>query len=1274
MAGLDDLLTPQDNKIPGADFTFQDADTVKLDTPVDGVEGVRLRGVLAPETASLWKGDTGEAGGTMTTQQVIDLANKMGYTNLVYDRNERDDTGNRFVGDLQDKHGRSFARALASEGILNVSDEHDTLGLRESAEYGAFLRTAADHEESEWDRARNMIAESVQNEQKYAGGFKQQQLISGDARYSDVYNQYAAAFQYDDRELATGKSTNPFSDAWDTGLIGVQESAYGVINMLGETTGYDALANIGEAGVNRAQAKIADRGHFITDYKDVDGFWSAMEYVSNNMAMSLPYMAITIGGTALAPVTGGLSLTAPAAVYSGQTWNEMEGDNKDASIAIGAGVAMATLDRLGLGFIIKSNKAPKALLQDGIDALVKQGMTKEAAEETVMAASRKELAGFAGDAAEVAAQQIKAKRIFQDIAAKGLISSGGEGVTEALQETIGYTAAHTGNNFETFDWNDLTERAIQGAVAGGAIGGAFGGAGALYNTGAWADVAVRQAPAEARRQSQAGMFAEQEINQYGRVASIPELVAQTQAQVAQAGPNAVASIDERITRDKQRRRGRTTGEALAETALSAPALWRGATRFIFNPELQAKSRSARILADMFGANLQKTFSGAHFENEKHHRVGVYKNMVPIPQKVYNHLSGGKRLGKAGKAEISAQVYQQLQAAIDPDTKQFNPDLVQDPIVRQLGIDLNALSDKMWQDQKKFNPDLGYQQNYLMRYKALSKQAVAKQRVKFEQALVSRFGFTPADAKALTDEILDNPEIGNIDEAFSVVKGGIRPGSHQKRSLDLSEQEEFQDFMEQDIFANVAQAAKSAARYTAHRDFIGENGQVIAQLLHNMQQEGVDQETVDKVAKQMQDYLDAESGNYKRPTSDAGKNAMRLQKNFMMITTLAGLPLATVSSFVEAALSMRALTLDQIMGKRGSLATQGKEFANTMWSGMTEVANVALRKEGDQTDASYGRERLRELGFYEWDVGAATVTGVTETNPLQQSIYEGFFKWTGLTGWTNYTRAVRATIAGDYIADKLDLIAQHRDSGEPKTNEIQEAEEALRNLGLNVEDMLNNPTDEVMATNMREATFNWINDAVALPQSANRPLIYQDPRFALFTQFQGFIATFTANHIPKLWDEYVKRGTPAMKYNAFALMATMVMLGFASQHLKDLIKYGLTDKEPKTGANPYLNNAEYIQRGIRASGLLGTGERVLDQFFPLYEQRSDGPGDWIWNTTTGESPALGNIKRIGGAIGKGIQGDVGEAARRIAKATPGIGPFNIVSDLAEDTFDNWNFKG
>mgnify|MGYP007000442794 CR=1 len=72
----------------------------------------------------------------------------------------------------------------------------------------------------------------------------------------------------------------------------------------------------------------------------------------------------------------------------------------------------------------------------------------------------------------------------------------------------------------------------------------------------------------------------------------------------------------------------------------------------------------------------------------------------------------------------------------------------------------------------------------------------------------------------------------------------------------------------------------------------------------------------------------------------------------------------------------------------------------------------------------------------------------------------------------------------------------------------------------------------------------------------------------FTQFQGFISTFTAYHLPKMWGDLGRRGTPAMRYNLFAAAATMILLGFASQHLKDLLKYGKT--------TPYFEGSEYIR--------------------------------------------------------------------------------------------------
>ena len=72
------------------------------------------------------------------------------------------------------------------------------------------------------------------------------------------------------------------------------------------------------------------------------------------------------------------------------------------------------------------------------------------------------------------------------------------------------------------------------------------------------------------------------------------------------------------------------------------------------------------------------------------------------------------------------------------------------------------------------------------------------------------------------------------------------------------------------------------------------------------------------------------------------------------------------------------------------------------------------------------------------------------------------------------------------------------------------------------------------------------------------------------------------------------------------------LAFVSQYLKDLLKYG----EP----SPYLEDHEKFQRALGASGLLGTGERVLNLFFPIYDKQTHGPAEWLFETVSGEAAA------------------------------------------------------
>ena len=103
------------------------------------------------------------------------------------------------------------------------------------------------------------------------------------------------------------------------------------------------------------------------------------------------------------------------------------------------------------------------------------------------------------------------------------------------------------------------------------------------------------------------------------------------------------------------------------------------------------------------------------------------------------------------------------------------------------------------------------------------------------------------------------------------------------------------FFEQDIFTNIKRYAGTAARHLSHSQFIGKDGRVINQLLNETQQEMAKtmgeeraQIEVDKIAYELTNALLAESGNFKRATTEAGKKLEQIQRSFLMFTALAGL--------------------------------------------------------------------------------------------------------------------------------------------------------------------------------------------------------------------------------------------------------------------------------------------------------------------------------------------------------------------------------------------------
>ena len=1265
----------------GQEGEWIDADTLR----VDG-QSIRLGGYDSRELGKILPDGTfkpGEVGGEEQHAAVAEIARAKGYNNLV-------DTGRvgpygRPIMELQNAAGSRFGDELTASGVVQPNRFTKQHAIESSFASRAFRNAMQNKGEAPTDMhaAADWIDQMIAEQGGDFSGLKkvaydEQELAQ--AKHAGVGKYYVDDdVQVKNRDrYYNNKAKNPLSVAWDTGLQGVIEGGAGFLNLVGEETGWEGLEDWADAKGDKVREDLGKQPKIILDYKEAlqnpDGSWPSnareafnrtdefIEYIGNMAATSLPYMALTLGGAALAPVTGGLSMTAPAAVYAGQTWNEMEGD-KNALLAIGAGISMATLDRLGIAGIANTSVMSKQGRDVIVSQLVGKGMTREAAEQQLVKVTRQEAAKLSGDAVNFAKGQISARNNIKGLLKNAGIGSASEGLTEVGQEAVGYLAAVAGSD-KQFNAIDLQDRLTNAAIGGGILGAGFTVPGTAYNTGAWTDVAYRLAPADAQRVSLQNQWANAEIEKHGRIQSHTEILAQAELDAnRRAGVGLTDdSINVRSDRDKTRKSKRGASEVAAELWEGVPGLWRGATRHIFNTDLQQRSPTARKIASLFSGQLDQMYSGATFENAKHLKLAEFKNLVSPPAQVLQAFGkDSKRIStRKGMKEVSDIVY----AAYEKSGGDFNS-LRNDPEFGQhvdallvLDKDLRRMTDKVFDESKKYNPKLNKLNDYAYRHKSIDKRKIEGDVRGFEKDLIERFKLNEQEAADIVNKIITQNDPFTLTEL-----GGLTPSSHKGRTLNLSDDAVFaKKWLNDSIFDNLSDIAKTGARYTTYQQFLGQDNKILSGLLNEMEQEliasGVPkadaQQQTDKAAHGMQDYLDAESGNYKRPKTAAGRTLQAYQKNFMFITMMSSLPLATLSSMVEFALTYKGLNAGQIGDMSKIALKESKGMVDNFWS--------------DKNFETEGRERLRDLGFMEWEVGAATVTGATEISARKQQWSDAYFRSIGLSQWTNYTRAMRGSIAQDYMLDKLDVLARSDGS---RTNEDAEAEEALRALGLNVQDALeiyNTPqdalTEDQLATQdsmFRDATFQFINDAVVLPQAALRPLFYQDPRFALFTQFHGFISTFQANQLPKLYKQAFKGGTPSMKYNAFAVMATMILLGFMSQYLKDLLKYG--------EASPYLDTGGKIQRGVGSSGLLGTVERPLNLIHPLYEQRYDSTPEWAFDTLTGESAAISKGKELAGAGGKFLEGEPNEGLRKAFKFTPWLGPFTGARNASAD----WIFE-
>ena len=257
-------------------YTFIDADTIR--DPETGKK-FRLQGYDAPEIAGFkgaggWKGGT--AGAADATRTITSLAEEQGYSNLV-PTGQWDGNGREIV-ELHDSEGRNFTTELLKSGALKAGkfttqDDLDAIDVAK----------AFGNNNDAFNTAAEKVQTAIEDESLKDISFRQGALSEADYAAGTLGGTREAptsalSFRQTDRKL-DNTSRNPLSDAWDQGWVGAKEGAWGFLNLLGESTDNEWLTDIGEAGVTRAQARQGEFAEILTDWKDVDGFTSGLQYI-----------------------------------------------------------------------------------------------------------------------------------------------------------------------------------------------------------------------------------------------------------------------------------------------------------------------------------------------------------------------------------------------------------------------------------------------------------------------------------------------------------------------------------------------------------------------------------------------------------------------------------------------------------------------------------------------------------------------------------------------------------------------------------------------------------------------------------------------------------------------------------------------------------------------------------------------------------------------------------------------------------------------------------
>lgn len=1168
------------------------------------------------------------------------------------------------------------------------------------------------------------LAEDFKNE---TDPVKKQEMQDALYYAKQTSNPFAASVELrsNDRTIRN-KAYKQVGTSLELGLESTAQALFGLGDLIGETSGWDWLEDKGEAGISRSQGRSSEKGTVLTSYNEIEDAGDAFSWIVNNSAMSLPFMGTALaGGLLVAPLGGIAALGATGSLVigsipstiltTGSIWNAMPEGEKSAPIAIAAGFAVGLLDRFGLKGNPKALTSAAAAANKGsmkelfasiqsevVDTIVAtSGMSRSRAVAEVAKASRSQLIKMGDDLGTFASKKLKDLKLAKGIIRQIATATGREAATETVQTAIEEVAAVTGNSAE-LDPSAFKEALITSAAIGGVYGSGFQMPSitkqymdrrAILHDVANPDKVAGQLD-RFRREDQ-----EESQNDANDPNAERSMVSRNKDQTLQEFEELRDSnlVNDEMLNLVEEGRAASKKEGFIKNSLKAIVNKPGGVfkahllNMIEKIGLENENGERRVLL----SRLADTLGEININNGLSHQEyivalrGELTTILPDADTVSQTLNTNKRT--ANKLLAAALV--QIRAGEE----------VTGPKAREIMSVINAFRSAQFALKQKLE-DLGMgsianELKYdldILNNRQLDQRKIRANKDEFRAALISA-GLTSDAAIRYTDRLLG-------ENATDAAKTLHEQGYTISGDLD--------SYMSGDIIDSYRSGLSGVAKMAGDTKYLGENNSKLNKVLRSLY-EGeknpqydpsykgnstnikaqkylkaeITREQAAQLAVDIQDYLDIANGEYGKWDSPWINS---VQDNLILLTFLRGMGFSALASWPELPLTQLGVPQHIAYKHMADHAKQGAksfaEYINYMGAALPyspiprRIFNSAEGKTLEQFEQT-PQELLKKLGYTGSDASAVRQYGI-ELDDWRMVIAEHYAKAVGLNNITDYTRGIRASMASDVINHYVAILANATSS---ETNMDREAYSELRDLGVDIEFMVNhyqqaiaNPFLELTAKeqsylreNLETGTLRFVDQAIVNPLPGRIPKGYKYKKLAIFNQFQGFIANFTSRILPRILKN-IATGSPGVTANALTVSLTMMMTAMFATMLRDEIKYGET--------TPYLDDYDKFRRVVFASGLLGTGERILAGIDPLYGSRPLLSSDNSVGSTLvggiegvfGEAAAYGTIKDAANSVYELGFGDNYKAAKSASKLLPVFGSVNQLRDgLLDNLFNKGN---